>query len=582
MQNNLKVLSNIPKYIQNSKLYFKECLRIKEKEESEIIPFTTNYAQDKLLSIIELHYKKYPIARSRPTLYIIVLKARQQGISTASEALLFRAITLGMPNSLPNNKIAMVVSYDEESAKVINEMSDRYYQNLPQALKPLKRDSRGKGLLFENPDFNSSMPVSDNNKTGLQSKFLIDTANNKNVGSGMTINYLHISELAKWAQPEEPMTSLMQAVPKRNGIVIIESTAKGMGYFKDMWDKAAAGENDYYALFLPWFEHLEYKEKFSSNKEKLEFEESLDEEEKDLVKTYNVTLEQLKWRRNTIRNKCNGSVDTFFQEYPAYPEQAFLSSGTPVFSQQIVSSRKKQLEEYYKLKPYIRGNFVYEYKNEKIVKSSIKFIEDPNGYVKIYEKPIARYPYVIGGDTAGEGIDKQVGQVLNNTNGKQVATWYGKTDPDLYARQMYCLGHYYNYALISIEMNFDPYAIIELKRLGYRRQYKRTNIDAITEEKQDRYGFNTNKQTRPAIISELVAIVRETPELINDITTLDEMLSFKVNDKGRQEAEKGKHDDCVMALAIAYKAMSQQSRTPFEEYVEPDEVYETGFGRTGY
>lgn len=581
---NLEILSKIPQFLKNNKLYFKECLRIKEKELSEVIPFETNYAQDKLLEIIENHYAKYPIAKKRPTLYIIVLKARQQGISTATEGVLFKAITLGIADSLPNNKIAMVVSFDDDSAKIINEMSDRYYQNLPHDLKPLKRPSLGKGLMLENPDFNPSMPVSNNNKTGLQSRFMIDTANNKNVGSGTTINYLHISELAKWANPDSPMTSLMQAVPKKNGIVIIESTAKGLGYFKDMWDQAVskANNNGFTPLFLPWFDHLEYEEEFINHDEKEEFESTLDQEERELLKIYEVvTLEKLKWRRWAINTNCKGSVDIFHQEYPAYPEQAFLSSGSPVFNQLIVNSRKKILEDRYKLKKPIRGNFTYEYKDEKIVKSKIKFVPDEYGVVTIYEKPIPKYPYVIGGDTAGDGSDAFVGQVLNNTNGKQVAVWHGQTDSDLYAKQMYCLGHHYNYALIAIEQNFDTHPIKELIRLGYRRQYKRTNIDSIVEEKQEKYGFRTDRHTRPAILSELVTIVRETPESINDIETLDEMLSFKRNDKGREEAESGKHDDLIMALAIAYKARHQQSMKPFEDYVEV-ESYEVGFGKTGY
>jgi phage terminase large subunit len=83
------------------------------------------------------------------------------------------------------------------------------------------------------------------------------------------------------------------------------------------------------------------------------------------------------------------------------------------------------------------------------------------------------------------------------------------------------------------------------------------------------------------IIDELVSIVREQVNLINDIETLNEMLTFIRNEKGRAEAMQGKHDDCVMALAIAYNARSQQSMTPFDDE-EREYEYTTGFGRTGY
>lgn len=43
------------------------------------------------------------------------------------------------------------------------------------------------------------------------------------------------------------------------------------------------------------------------------------------------------------------------------------------------------------------------------------------------------------GDTAGEGSDNFIGEVLDNISGEQVAELAHQTDEDLYARQMYCL-----------------------------------------------------------------------------------------------------------------------------------------------
>ena len=44
----------------------------------------------------------------------------------------------------------------------------------------------------------------------------------------------------------------------------------------------------------------------------------------------------------------------------------------------------------------------------------------------------------------------------------------------------------------------------------------------------------------------------------NDKETLEEMLVFVRNEKGRPEAQEGCHDDLVMALAIAYYIRPQQ------------------------
>jgi phage terminase large subunit len=64
------------------------------------------------------------------------------------------------------------------------------------------------------------------------------------------------------------------------------------------------------------------------------------------------------------------------------------------------------------------------------------------------------------------------------------------------------------------------------------------------------------------IISNLVQLVREYPELFNDIATLEEMLTFVRNENGKAEAQGGKTDDLIMGLAIAYYCQDQQDRTP--------------------
>ena len=213
-----------------------------------------------------------------------------------------------------------------------------------------------------------------------------------------------------------------------------------------------------------------------------------------------------------------------------------------------------------KLKPLRKGFFAYEYVNEKIRDESIKFVDDyETGYIQIYEDKQYGYPYAAGGDTAGEGSDWFIGQFLNNATGLQVGMLRHQFDEDLYAKQMYCMGKYYNYALLGIETNFSTYPVKELERLGYIHMYVREVEDSITHNMEKRYGFQTNKLTRPLAIAALVTIVREHPEWINDTTTLEEMLTFVRNEKGKATAQKGAHDDTIMGLAIAYYIRSQQT-----------------------
>ena len=232
--------------------------------------------------------------------------------------------------------------------------------------------------------------------------------------------------------------------------------------------------------------------------------------------------------------------------------------GKTIFDAQKVTERMQQLKD---KKPLKEGFFHYDYVNEKIVDSSIKWVDEPDGYIRIYEEPLDGYPYVVGGDTAGDGSDNFVGQCINNVTSKQAATLAHQFDEDLYARQMYCLGHYYNDALLGIETNFSTYPVKELQRLGYPRQYMRQVEDSITNKLKQVFGFRTDRLTRPVIISELVGLVREHPGLFNDIPTLEEMLSFVRNEKGKPEAMADCHDDRIIALAIAYYVRGQQSMT---------------------
>lgn len=131
-----------------------------------------------------------------------------------------------------------------------------------------------------------------------------------------------------------------------------------------------------------------------------------------------------------------------------------------------------------------------------------------------------------------------------------------------YTRQLYCLGYYYNEALIGIEANFSTYPIKELDRLGYEKQFVRETEDTYTNKKKKSLGFKTSRVTRPLILAALQKIVSENIYWINDRYTLEEMLTFTRNERGRPEAEDGAHDDLVMALAIAYYCRSQQTRKP--------------------
>ena len=258
--------------------------------------------------------------------------------------------------------------------------------------------------------------------------------------------------------------------------------------------------------------------------------------------------------------------DTDPYYYQVYCLGEWGVTGKTVFDGQAVSERLSRIGE-----PVKRGfwTFAEDGGRESPHQSASptapprgsRWTEDAGGPVLIFREPEEGRPYVIGGDTSGEGSDWFVAQVLDNITGEQVAVLRHQYDEDTYAEQVFCLGAYYNEALVGIEANFSTFPIKKLEQLGYRNQYVRELPDTYTGAIRKAFGFRTNAATRPVIVGELVEAMREGINLVNDRTTLEEMLTFVRNEKLRAEAEPGAHDDCVMALAIAWHIRPQQRMT---------------------
>ena len=255
--------------------------------------------------------------------------------------------------------------------------------------------------------------------------------------------------------------------------------------------------------------------------------------------------------------------DTDEYYYMVYCLGQWGVTGKTVFDARAISQRLAL-----HIQPEAVGYFDYE--DDGLSLSHIRWVDDPQGFIRIYHRPKEWYPYVIGGDTAGDGSDSFVGQVLDNTTGEQVATLRHQSDEDLFAKQMYCLGMYYNTALIGIETNWSTYPVMELERLRYPKQYVRESVDDYTHKVRHAFGFWTSTKTRPIIISELIKAVRDDVSILNDDTTMGEMLTFVRDEHYKPTAEEGAHDDCVMALAIAHHIRPQQDYLP--ESPEPEGV----------
>lgn len=543
-------------YYAESGLYVEDDTKLEDK----IVPFVLNSAQKKLLVAIETQKEQGKPIR------LVHLKPRQYGASTFFEGYIYREVTS------KKNRHATTISYVLESAEHLRGIALRFHDRFPFKDKPELQGRTAKTWRFPK----------------LDSTWRIDSAENLQAGHSFTNQILHISELSRWERDVSTLmrglTSSVQALPET--MIIIESTANGYGdYFHEMWERAKRGSG-YQAVFVAWFEIEKYKMPFYGgrtydNKDTREqFERGLSRYEKTLIDRHSVTLEQLHWRRWKIEEDLKGDEDSFFEQYPANDEEAFLASGRPYFPATVVRERLSATQ---KAKFQI-GNL--EYQGGKIV-----FEEDRDGLWKVFSFPEEgwRNRYVTGSDPA-EGIsstddnkdpDFSVCTVFDRVTKNEVARFRGRVHTDVFENEIHKAILHYGSACDCVETNNTAGgAVIKgLKdREGvnlYRRQIEGKVEDKETEE----YGFKTDKQTREILLSEFRLRIKAKPPQYQseDEWLWRECQTFIIGKDGKPRAQYGAHDDVVFSAALTVEADNQAAETqPIERPIEmkkrePDE-----------
>lgn len=522
--------------LRNPKEYCENLLMIRTKKQA-LVPLRFNEAQSNLYDVI-----RQQAALGKP-IRIIVLKGRQEGISTVTEALMFQDAA-----TRPNVK-TLIVAHDASATSNLFKMNKLFYDCLPRRVQPMRKNSNAKELVFENPARDQRVKA---RRPGLRSAIRCQTAGSGGVGRSDTLTNVHISEYAFWPKDKKDLLlGIMQSVPNDPAtMVVIESTANGYDHFKELWDGAENGTNEWIPVFLPWYLEKGYRMAVPPGTE-------WTEEERQLQRDFGLDGEQLQWRRWCIRANCGSSVDKFRQEYPNTPAEAFLLSGTPFFDNQALSVQQMHAPE-----PLVTGWFTYDAVEEQGEKPrNWKFTPAADGAVRIWKEPEKGVPYVLGGDTAGEGSDCFTAHVLDNRTGEQVAELQQRQSEILYARQVYCLGMYYGAALAAIEVNFSTYPVRKLEEWNYPKLYQRERFDTYANAMVKSFGWHTTTATRNQMLAELHTVMAESPQVIKSRWTLGEMIVFVYDKNRKPQAAEGQHDDLVIAAAIAQMARSQQQYT---------------------
>jgi hypothetical protein len=514
-------------------------LWIKDKDGS-IVKFIPNKAQRALIDrVLQLLEEGKPIR-------IIVLKARQMGLSTAIEAIIY------WWTATHSNITSMIIGHEDASSKNLYRMFRRYYDNCNPVFQP--------SVFY---DTKTDLTFANRNGGGLNSVIKTATAKNVSAGRSDTIQLLHGSEIGEWERGEELVASLLQTVPVRpNTMIFLESTANGIGnYFHKEWKEAKKGTGSFEPFFFPWWIHDEYEMEPQGGKYTPEEEEIVTlmrEGIKVGPDRYKVPEDRIPYKiafRRYKEREFRSDPRKLYQEYPSTDQEAFLGSGRPRFDIPSLMHMERLCDNfepaYYELVDTPDRN-VTANKVEVASKTRAEVAGLP---FKVWDLPKPGEEYVIGADVA-EGLkdgDYSVADVIRKSDLKTVARWHGHCDPDVFGRILDQIGRFYNYALLGVEINNHGLAVVQrLRDLFYTNLYRREKgFDERFEESTAKLGWKTDLRSKPLMIDYLAEAIRERLITDYDITFVEEAMSYVVDDNGRTNAEEGNFDDCVIAKAIA-------------------------------
>ena len=516
---------------------FIESLQIRDGDSNRLIPFVFNEPQ-------ELVWNQHiaPALDAKREIRIILLKARQEGISTLIQGL-FTARFIW--ESYVNMK---VIAHEGESTKTIWGMAERMVDQSKFAPMVAK--------------FGTTMELGG-------SSYSCATAGSPNKTRSMNNTALHDSEVAFWPSPDAWLAS-RQTVPKRGETWIFdESTANGKvnegELFYDEWTRAVKGKSKMTPVFLAWFvlkkyslDGWVYKEKAPANARLVL--ENLDAEERELKKAFDLTAGQLAWRRMYVEDQCRGNVELFHQEYPSTPEEAFIQSGLPLFRSADLIPFRRDIHEGRKFRIDPDGRFTL----------------DGNGYLTIWKAPEEGHKYLIGADTS-MGFDdashsRSAAEVLDMDTLEQVAEYDCASPTYVMARHLAHMGRRYHNALLAPEITASgggggrELLVYLMKDHEYYHVYRNKLVDRIKPDQGHKWGWETNIKTRSRMIARIVEVVKQKVCRIHSEALLTQLQSFGESDSGRYESLAGK-DDLLFAFGIACAVWGEEK---YHMHLVPD------------
>lgn len=485
---------------------------------------------------------------------VIVLKPRQAGFSTLVASYLSHQMFTY------NNFTGIALADKKSRTESIADIYKTFYNHLPHELKPMLAISNTEKFHLQNPN-EKEREV----HPGLDSGVLFETANDPNAGRASSRRFAHLSEAAFYRYASQIDEGIQNSIPLVGGTYIFkESTANGKAgdgkAFYDLWNAASDNESAYKPFFVPWYDVDDYIAAKESGF-------SLSQYEKGIKNEYKLSDENIMWRRLKLREYLSDEdlilspEERFRQDFPICPEEAFLSTGSPVFYSEILQALTLKL----------RGMGYSAAVN--YIPSDAYLLNTYKDKFKVFSPPRQNKKYYIGADVAeglAQGDSSSVFVMDHEYN--QVASWHGKIDADLFGHLLIDIGRFYNNALIVPEFNnMGHTTTITIRNENYPNLYKETYEDKITKDKSTRYGFRTTSKSKMDMLNELIKQLRDGALGVRDLNLVTEMGTVIRSENGNVVLN-GKDRTVAACLAcVGRRQNALQIRLPKSS----SEVYDT-------
>jgi hypothetical protein len=449
-----------------------------------------------LIPFLLFKYQARCIEEYKKYRFNIISKFRQGGLTTVT-------LLYGLYKCMFElDQQIMTLSKTDREAVGTGMMVDRAVEHMPDWIKP-KKDGKWNDHLKQFPD------------TGGALQFYSPEA-----ARGKSVTFLIIDEAAFIPEMENHWKA-MWPVLSTGGSCVLVSTVNGLGnWYEETYTKAKAGENKFHVIDLDYFEHPDYNEKNNP----------------DWITEQRAQLGERGFLQEVMRS--------------------FLGSGETYIPADKLATLDQELRNIEPAKKmfaqYANNDNSSEDDNDTVFK----------GALWLWKEPVVGQEYVLGVDCA-EGIgtngDNSCIEVLNMNTLEQVAEFYSNNiAPHDLANIVNELGILYNNGLVAVEDMASGGIVLNNLQMDFSYEnlfYSGKN------NKSMKPGLKVTAANRPMILQGFQSRIINDNLKIKSRRLLREMKTFEFNNSTKKaEAAKNKHDDAIMAIAIAVYARDQSVR----------------------